>query len=357
MNVQAARPKSRIEILDSLRAIAALSVCAFHFVCTTTGFIKSEKLKEVFSAGQYGVQLFFVISGFVIPFAMHQAGYQFRDFFKFFLKRLFRLEPPYLFSILLVLVILYAREHFLGRSNDHIDVNPTQVLLHFGYLIPFFEGYQWLNQVYWTLAIEFQYYLLIALLFIPLVRAVLWQRIFFYACVLGVSFFNDGRFLPAWLPLFTLGILMFLFKTGYIDAAEYGIVTTVIVITGFFIYPVFAVVYSIIPVLAVLIFPSRRLPVFHGIGKFSYSIYLVHPVLGAALINILSHHVESPMLKFLLIVAGFAITLVSAYVVYLFVERPSSRLSAAVNYKESVNINRYIFAIKEAYGLSRGKKP
>jgi peptidoglycan/LPS O-acetylase OafA/YrhL len=147
-----------IVILDSLRAFAAISVCLFHFVCTTTGYIKGEWILELFSIGKYGVQMFFVISGFVIPWAMFNARFEFKNFFTFLFKRLARLEPPYIFSVFLVLIILFLREYLLGLNTDHIHVSVKQVLLHFGYLIPFFEEYKWLNQVYWTLAIEFQYY-------------------------------------------------------------------------------------------------------------------------------------------------------------------------------------------------------
>ena len=81
---------------------------------------------------------------------------------KFLLKRLLRLEPPYMFSILLAIIVITLRIILL-KIND-VNFSLTQIFLHVGYLIPFFEDYKWINQVYWTLAIEFQYYFFLLLL-------------------------------------------------------------------------------------------------------------------------------------------------------------------------------------------------
>src|SRR5882762_3693640 len=147
---------NNIQILNSLRAFAALSVCLYHFICTTTGFISNEIILNFFSNGKYGVQMFFVISGFVIPWAMYNAKYYLKNIFQFIIKRLSRLEPPYIISIILAILFIIARQNIL--HNNDVDFSFTQLALHFGYLIPFFKHYNWLNQVYWTLAIEFQYY-------------------------------------------------------------------------------------------------------------------------------------------------------------------------------------------------------
>ena len=214
---------SHILVLDSLRAFAALSVCLFHFVCTTTGFISTQWVLDIFSIGKYGVQLFFVISGFVIPWAMFNAGFKFKYFFKFLAKRLSRLEPPYIFSIILVLTVLWARQNILGLQNDHIRISLNQVLLHFGYLIPFFENYQWLNPVYWTLAVEFQYYFFVAIVFIPLIQSNLFVRIGFYSAIILFSFIGSPSFLLYWLPVFLLGILVFLFLSEIICKIEFSV--------------------------------------------------------------------------------------------------------------------------------------
>lgn len=323
----------KIEILDSLRAFAAISVCLFHFVCTVVGFVKSEIILSLFSVGQFGVQLFFVISGFVIPWSMYHAGYKLKNFFSFFLKRLSRLEPPYLFSIALALVILFLREEYLGKSNEHMNLSVKQVLLHFGYLIPFFNEYQWLNEVYWTLAIEFQYYLLIALVYIPLIKFGIVYRLIIYSVFLVVSLFDHQAFLPYWLPVFLLGILTFLYKIKLIRVKEYSVTIISVLMVCIIKYPIPSVIYSSLPVLCILFIPSLKIKGLHFFGKFSYSIYLIHPLVGASLINVLSHYTQNQGSKFFAIIAGLFVTFVGAWLTYIFIEKPSKSLSSSIKYK------------------------
>lgn len=323
----------KIEILDSLRAFAALSVCLFHFICTTTGYFSNETLLRVMTNGQYGVQLFFVISGFVIPWSMYQANFQFRDFFRFLLKRLARLEPPYMVSILLALAVLLARERFYGMENSHIQISGKQVALHFFYLIPFFEGYKWLNNVYWTLAIEFQYYIFMALIYIPMIRSKTLIRMALYAILIASSFFTGERFLFHWLPIFLLGVALFQYKAKLMSAAEfYGVLLTLLVVCVYH-YPFMAVVYAAVPVAAILFYTEKRIPVLDFFGTFSYSIYLIHPLLGATFINVMSHRFSGSALQKIAVVStGMVITLLSAWIMYKLVEKPSKRLSASIKY-------------------------
>jgi peptidoglycan/LPS O-acetylase OafA/YrhL len=67
---------NHIPVLDSLRGLAAISVCIYHFVVGPINFVKDENVLNVFSYGKYGVQLFFVISGFIIPWSLHNKKYE-----------------------------------------------------------------------------------------------------------------------------------------------------------------------------------------------------------------------------------------------------------------------------------------
>lgn len=326
--------ESKIEVLDSLRALAALSVCLFHFICTTTGYVTNQGVLDFFSGARHGVQMFFVISGFVIPWAMYNAGYTLRNFFSFFLKRISRLEPPYIFSILLALLILYLRVKLLGRDNSHIELSIKQVALHIGYLIPFFEGYDWLNDVYWTLAIEFQYYLLIALLFIPLIKGNFALRFLVYAGLLALAFIGTKAFLFYWLPLFLLGILLFMFRALLISAIEYYAVTAIVLLFSLWYYELSVVIYAILPLFMVIKWPGVKLPGFHFVGKFSYSLYLIHPLIGASVVNLLSHRYTQTWQMIMVFALGVGLSIFSAWVVYYFIERPSKNLSASIHYKK-----------------------
>lgn len=321
-----------LPVLDSLRAFAALSVVLYHFVCTTIGFIQNELALNIFSEGRAGVQTFFVISGFVIPWSMQAAGFNFKSIFTFFLKRLARLEPPYIFSMFLAISVYFLRAQILGRSNTQPMPSIEQVLLHFGYLIPWFEGYTWLNQVYWTLSVEFQYYVFIALLFIPLQKAVLGTRLFIYAALSLLSFIGTSDFLPHWFPVFLLGIILFLYKSNNVNRIEFYSVLSVLCCFIYLKCGMFCMLFSIIPVFAINSYPQLKVKFLHEVGKFSYSLYLIHPLIGGSLINVLSHNCTQPYQKILLIFGGLFISLLASWIMFRMVERPAKKLSASLRY-------------------------
>jgi peptidoglycan/LPS O-acetylase OafA/YrhL len=134
-----------IPVIYSLRAIAAISVCLCHFI--EHPYFHNPELINVFFIGKYGVEMFFIISGFIIPWSMYQRGYVFKSFFTFLFKRLVRLEPPYIASIIITLVMLFLRHKLLIHTTADTP-SYTQIALHFGYLIPFFKNYHWLQLMY-----------------------------------------------------------------------------------------------------------------------------------------------------------------------------------------------------------------
>ena len=174
----------RIEIVDSLRGLAALAVCWFHFTYCERDWLGTNWLIEFSGYGRLGVEIFFVISGFVIPYALARSDYKIARYGKFLLKRIVRIDPPYLASIALSIVIGYG---LMLTSKSYANRPPihslAQLAAHFGYLNTFFQ-YEWINPVYWSLALEFQYYLLIGLCF-PLLNSNS-KRVRVFTCV-GLS--------------------------------------------------------------------------------------------------------------------------------------------------------------------------
>lgn len=326
----------KIEVLDAVRAFSALSVCLFHFVCTTREFIDNKFILQIFANGKFGVQCFFVISGFIIPWSMYRSNYKLKNGLVFLAKRFIRLEPPYLISILTALVMLWVRNSFYDDQGVvSAEISVKQVLYHIGYMIPFQETYNWLNSVYWTLAIEFQYYIFIAFVFGLVIHNSIVVRIGFYFFCLACTFLGSDQFLPFWLPFFLLGILLFLFKTAKISIYEYGAVMFIAAILLLFRYPYMMVVFSFIPILCVLFFENVNVFVLGSLGKFTYSLYLFHSIVGAPFVNVMSHKASEPLHKFAIILAGIGISLVFSWVIYRIVERPSQKLSSSLKYPVS----------------------
>ncbi len=327
--------KKEIPILDNLRAIAAWSVCLYHFVCTTTGFISKDNfIYKIFSFGSYGVHLFFIISGLVIPWSLYYKGYRLNNFFKFFIKRLARLEPPYIVSVLVMLVILLIRKYSPAYNNNEVLISTKQLLLHIGYLIPFFRGTAWLNNVYWTLAIEFQYYILIGFLYFLIISKRLYVRLIAYLLIISSSvLLPNADFLPYWLPVFGVGILIFLYKSNRISLIEYLVVSLLFSIDVFIFNSITACAVSVISGLAIMLLFNNSLKILAWLGKFSYSVYLMHAIIGASFVNILSHYATTGISKTAIVITGMAVTFLSSYLMYLFVEKPSKKLSSKLAYR------------------------
>ena len=89
-----------LDILNSLRAVAALMVCLFHAAFLLEPFFPTAA--GILDIGQYGVYVFFVISGMVIPLALEKSNYRLRDFPVFMTRRIIRLMPPLIASASIV---------------------------------------------------------------------------------------------------------------------------------------------------------------------------------------------------------------------------------------------------------------
>ena len=85
----------RLDWLDALRGYAALVVVLFHLSPTVIGPGAHMAVFRVIDLGKYGVLLFFLVSGYVIPMSLERHG----SLRRFWIGRLFRIYPAYLFAI------------------------------------------------------------------------------------------------------------------------------------------------------------------------------------------------------------------------------------------------------------------
>ena len=322
-----------IPVINGLRGIAASMVCFYHFVCTTTGYIETEWIKDLFWYGKTGVHMFFVISGVVIPLSMIRGNYDYSSWGRFMLKRFSRLEPPYLASLILALIYFSLRAYV--PTSAEVDITPGlfDLFLHIGYLVPFFGG-DWAIDVYWTLAVEFQYYLILSLLLPLVLKGNIWSRYIFYAIFLLVPHvYNNSAFFPVYAPLFLMGITYAFSITGKISPREHFIVVSLCLISSYFtLHPGF-VSAAFITLLIIHFIPYFTRKVLFFLGEISYSLYLVHGITGGALINLLSHKFKLGYQKPIVIIAGYLLSILCSYILYRLVEKPSQKLSSRIKYK------------------------
>jgi peptidoglycan/LPS O-acetylase OafA/YrhL len=323
--------QSHMPILDALRGIAALAVCWFHY--TTAQFTQDfGKYQWSGRYGYLGVQVFFVISGFVIPWSLYRSGYSVSSFFRFLARRIVRLDPPYLVSVFLVVSGFYLSSLTPGHAHAY-QIPWPQVFAHLGYVNAFL-GMPWLQMSYWSLAIEFQYYIFVGLTFALYARkGPIWLctiAAFFGAA--SLIFGQNNAFLPHHLPLFLLGIIVFRAKCLNSSRGE--------VLLGFALASLLAWQVDGWRDLLAGLAACGAILFIHGsnrwlnfLGTISYSLYLIHVFVGDVVFGLLSHHVARfGILKWTAQFLALGATIVAAWVLYRIVELPSKSWSAKIRY-------------------------
>ena len=324
--------KQYLPSLDFLRALAALSVCFYHFVYgRRTYFSDDFWLKQLSWYGAYGVHVFFVISGLVIPYAMQQGGYRIRHFFSFLWKRIIRIEPPYLISVVLVIMLNFAGSFSPWYHGEAFHLDGMNVLAHIGYANAF-VGAKWLNPVYWTLAIEFQYYLLIALIFGMLQSAQKWKWLsvlaLFNVCTWLLP---NPNFVFQYAAFFTAGILTYKYLSGILTRWEYGACLLISLtcmwhaegVAGLVAGSV-AIIFYFIPV----VYPWAKF-----LGTISYSVYLLHVPIGARVITFSENFIHSVGGRLCMVLLAYAVTIMAAWLFYRWVEAPCKAWAKKVIYQ------------------------
>lgn len=148
------------EFITGLRAVAVLMVFLIHSGGELKGF--GEFFSNAVSLGKYGVEMFFVISGFTIYHQFLSAQYHPRQFL---IVRFLRISIPYFFVLivlgLLVLLRLYSgSEYWLNKFDMHgVDIqNYLSHFIYLGALIPAYSNS--IIGVEWSLNIEAAAYLI-----------------------------------------------------------------------------------------------------------------------------------------------------------------------------------------------------
>ena len=180
--------------IDGLRFVAILFVYLYHLfgdILKHSPDVYKEPLKTsiffVLALNlRIGVQLFFVISGFILalPFASHYlSGTRPIQTGKYFLRRLTRLEPPYVLSMLLFFVLKLAAAR--GSASELLPhLAASLAYLHNA----IFGGPSVISIVAWSLEIEIQFYLLAPILAtVFLIRSVAGRRLLLAMACLGFS--------------------------------------------------------------------------------------------------------------------------------------------------------------------------
>lgn len=290
--------RKRYNHLDAIRGISAISVVVFHYTLdlrneldyTYIGKIYFDILDNYFDLGKWGVIMFFLLSGMVIPFSI--KGHTIKDIKKFWVSRVFRLYPVYWVSVILGF-ILFER-----------DVLTT--LVNFSMFQQFF-GIENVIGLYWTLQIELVFYFLVAfgfyfkLVYNP--KGQYYASIIFVSIALVLSIFRyylEVKFpvaLPLSISVMFIGSIWsnYVLATSAKDAKMYlfklaRVFIPIFILTCYFGYsknfgfhenPLKYVLTYLAGIASFFLFSQLfriNKGIFVFLGQISYSLYLFHPL-------------------------------------------------------------------------------
>lgn len=313
-----------IHSLNWLRGLASLLVCLFHFKLYIWKDESNNAILQFLDKGHFGVIMFFIISGFVIPYSMYVKKYEVKSFFKYLLKRSVRIEPPYIATILLCFAWGFYCQAKIWGGEFHVDWK--QFFLNITYLAPFTHT-EWINIIFWTLAVEFQFYILTGLIFNLLMKNK-FIRYLLFGLIIALGFVIPDSYRTVFnvYIFFVVGFQCFLFFVKEIKLPEFVFSIVLAVVFVYFFEQVAGIPYVIFTVLGVFLL-NFKTKISEFFGDISYSLYLIHGLIGGTIVLFTKDLPRS----FLLGVCVFN-AIVCAYIFFRLIEQPFLRLSKKLKY-------------------------
>jgi peptidoglycan/LPS O-acetylase OafA/YrhL len=338
----------RFAFLDALRGVAALWVAGYHLYGGLAQHGRrplGEAAHALLSHGNAGVEIFFVLSGFVMAYSLGRSRVTPRFAGLFLLRRSLRLDPPYWATIALSLVVAAIAAR--SRSQPLPALDWPKLAAHLFYLQDVLHRGQFV-EVFWTLCMEIQFYLVLVLLL------ALWQGLGCGRGALAALFLpltllslavqfgglhspNPGLALKFWY-LFQLGLLTCWALDGTIPGR--WLLGYAAVVVGLLLGVSFTVECLVGVLTGLALFAVGRLGglrtwlggrVPQYLGRVSYSLYLTHAVVGTpfaySLARKLAGPEPGPLATLGLLALALGVSLAAADLFYRFIERPSTRLS------------------------------
>jgi peptidoglycan/LPS O-acetylase OafA/YrhL len=326
--------------IQALRAIAALMVVVYHAFEMWTVRISPAASGTAWTNGAAGVDIFFVISGFVMVVSSRRLRSQPGAWIAFMRHRIVRIVPLYwlLTTLKLVLVLLFSG--LALRSNLDLDFVVKSYLFlpvvdsagHFRPLLP----------VGWTLTYEFLFYVLFALA-LALRVDVLRVLVPAFALFVVLALLRSETW-PEWTILFSTIVVEFLFGVVLAKLTLQGRRSLPFPLAAAMILVGAALILTVpegsenlrtltwgVPALAIVAgavsLESRiagALPQWLlTLGDASYSIYLAHGfALPAVGVGIMALHWTGGTAQAFTVVACLVVGSIAGWLVYVLVERP-----------------------------------
>jgi len=328
--------KSRFSEVDSLRAVACLAVIICHALATfrsgVGGDIWISKAEKSF--GYFGVLVFFIISGYVIPFSLR--GKRLAGVKRFAIRRFWRLYPPFWIALTL-------------NYFANFDSFTVSDLAWGATMFPSLVGVGFIAGHFWTLEIELAFYVILAsswggggglLLIFIVVIGLLWASPHFFdtgghwgdkVSFLTLMFFGAlcrevmssklgrmGRVLA--LGVITNLVCLYHLEEAIFDFLHRGYLRVnfpVIVLSAIFCFLFWVILRPV------------RLQWLAKVGRSTYSTYLFHWIIVYSLLAPMRKYLEVWMWPIYTAVA-IVLSLLFGSLAYRWIEQPSDRIGKRI---------------------------
>lgn len=309
----------RIQELDGLRGIAAIFVVLYHF---TNRFEEKFNLDIFpsfinFEYGHYGVQLFFIISGFVIFMSIKRKE-EIQSPKEFLTKRFIRLYPTFWTSLIFTFLIVSLIGPFTLKSSF------LEFIVNFT-MFPRLFNYDYVDGVYWTLSVELVFYLFILFLLTIkqtnnyiifstvyiIIGFMLYFKFSLFSYYLhGLLFLIGMNFYKIWMKESTYKNHLLIFFSLLLYVLTFK--NELIIVVSILILVFYLLVNNCLG------FLNNKFFVF--LGTISYSLYLIHQNVG--------HSIELKLIEYgftnywIVLFIPLIIILLLSYVITFKIEKP-----------------------------------
>ena len=334
----------QLNLLQLIRGLATVLVVIRHATGNSIELLQKDFLFNIFAFGSSAVDIFFVLSGFIITYTSLKGGADPKELTPFLKRRFIRIYPTYWIITSLFLGIQILLPMFYNTTYPYSAANLLSTYL-------LFPGHIMVNGVSWTLSYEVFFYLLFSLVFLFSNKKMIFGIFLIYALsVITSSMFMDISEDNIWLNLvffpmnveFFMGVLAALVvnripKWSSIPLIVLGVIyfTVSALVTDLntlldlhvrdriiqFGVPSFLVILGVVKY--ELTHEVRVAKVFLLLGESSYSLYLLHlPVIAACTKLIVKFNITNGLMIQLLLISVIIAICWGATIFYKLIERP-----------------------------------
>ncbi|MEA9994522.1 MULTISPECIES: acyltransferase [unclassified Pseudomonas] len=364
----------KIAFANALRGIACISVVIYHYVAVFN-MLKGEYggipalpyspypaaltaiLNPVpfINLGAFGVSLFFLISGFVIPLSVDKLCSQCGGRVTFVVSRLFRIWPTYIAGFFISLSALTIAAKYMGYTTPYTK---PQIAANLTLFRDWFGGFPQIDGVIWTLEIEIKFYLAILLFWGQISKGKMLPFIITFIAMLAASTYRPLATWPSHFPesyLFCIKYIFFmmigmtfnyhhrgLLKGAWLCALNISMLSAFLFVT---IYEGWSSDFSAGYATSFIVFSAMYVKAkdwqgnaaVRHLATISYPLYACHAMFGAVAIRIMiDYGIPSAAALAIQLVA----VIVVSTVIHKLVERPSQIFGKKISKKINLLTNR-----------------